>query len=254
MIRFRIYKNDTLNLPEIIISGETSLDAIREYVGRVESVQHFKAFATKLRRIAKMIGLPTWGIIYCKDRQSASWMLDMFDKNKLGEWIEYDKNGFIPELAKLKVAARVGRTSSNAERNAKIAKAHTERHKHMTEEQKQVWINQLKRGWEKRRAKIASGEIVPERRPSPMKSLSEEAKHRRAAKGVKTWKERMNDPKWREIYQKRREQRKIERQIEQGRRPASQDEIPDWMKFPKGVETSRGVETRPGAADESRDS
>jgi hypothetical protein len=236
MIRFRIYRNETLNLPEIIIAGETSLDAIREYVGRVNSVQHFKGFATKLRRIAKMIGLPTWGVIYCKDRQSASWFIDQLDKNKLGEWIEYDKNGFIPELAKLKVAARVGHTSSNAERNAKIAKAHTERHKHMTEAQKQEWRNQLKRGWEKRREKIASGEIVPERRPSPMKSLSEEAKHRRAAKGVKTWKERMNDPKWREIYQQRREQRKIARQIEQGRRPAAGEEIPDWMKFPKGVD------------------
>ena len=236
MIRFRIYKNDTLCLPEVIISGETSLEALREYIDRVKSVREYKSFATKLKRVAKQIGLPTWGIFYCKDRQSASWMLDQLDKNHLGEWIEYDKNGFIPELAKKRVAARVGKTAATASRNAKIGKAHTERHKHMTEEQKQEWRNQLKRGWEKRREKIASGEITPTRRPSPMKSLSDEQKRTRAAKGVKTWKERMNDPKWREIYRQRREQRKKERQIEQGRRPAAGEEIPDWMKFPKGVD------------------
>ena len=243
MLKFKIYKNDILNMPETVVSGETSYSALRDYIEGVEAIRDRKNFITKLKHVAKIQKLPVWGIFYNKHRQSCSWFLDIMVKKNLGEWIEFDKEAFIPELAKKVVAARVSKTHMTKERNAKIQVKTLERFQNMTEEQREVWKQQLRAGWEKRKAKIANGEIVPKKRDRSNINMPKENKKRASAKAAKTYRERMQDPVFREMYRKKREARKIERQIEQGRRPSPQDEIPEWMKFPKGVDNSPGVET-----------
>lgn len=240
MLTLKFYENAKLGTTEITAAGHTAHQVVEDLLKAVPSITG-KATVTRYKRFFRTIGLPTWGIYHCKVNQTSAWMLDTLIKNNAGEWIEFNEYEFLPQNAKQIICAQMGKTPKSAECLAGIVAKTRERSRAMTPEDRAELSRRQRAGWEKRRAAIAAGEIVPKKR----KPLTREAIEAQAAGRAVIYEKRRTDPKARAEFEARhnspeaiaeRQRRKIERQIAQGRRRPPDAVVPDWFELPDDEE------------------
>jgi hypothetical protein len=200
MLKLKIYANENLQTPEMVMEADNTVDLIDPVLLSSPMTGHYKGIYGRLRRAARYTGLPMWGVLRNKAYQSSAFLVDQMVRNGLAEWIEFDAELFNPAEA-----LRRKQRKQIADNQAKVQAGRLKYFANMTDEDRARWGAAISAGHAKSRAKKLAEMPVDE---VEKLRLAEERKQKRLEK-------------------------KLARQIASGRVPASADEIPEWFKMPK---------------------
>lgn len=154
MLRLKIYANEKLEMPEMILEGINTIKLMTPYFMASPKTNKYTTAYGRVRRAARYAGLPMWGIINGKNAQNCAFFADQMVKENLAEWLEWHEEEFNPQKATSAERARHVPKGRNVDRNKKTSIAMKKVFQNISPERKAEWNAAKREGWRKRKERI----------------------------------------------------------------------------------------------------
>ena len=173
MLKIKIYANENMQMPERVLEADNTMALLDPYLLESPMTNIYKGTYGRLRRAARYMGIPMWGIMRNKAFQSSAYLADQIVKLGLGEWIYFDSDLFDPKKAiSRERASHDTKYLMTENTRAKLSAVHKLRCQNMTEEEKAERSRRYKEGWRKRRERLEAEKKAAEQNAYQQKLIA----------------------------------------------------------------------------------
>jgi hypothetical protein len=173
MLKLKIYANENMQMPERICEADNTIKLLDPYLLESPMTNIYKGIYGRLRRAARYMGIPMWGVLRNKAFQSSAYLADQIVKLGLGEWLYFDSDLFDPKKA---ISRERGTHNPGGplqeSAKAKLSAAHKLRCQNMTEEEKAERSRRYREGWRKRRERLEAKKKAAEQNAYQQKLIA----------------------------------------------------------------------------------